>query len=668
VAKLALLIGNESYDDPRLASLSAPAGDVHALKTALKDPKIGGFDEVTVLINASLASALRQIGTLFTNRKRDDLVLLYFSGHGVVDREGHLFLALSESLPELLLGTAIPASFIKEVMDKSSSRRQVLILDCCHSGAFERGRKGSLAAMTEATFEVNGYGREILTSSSATQYSLDGNELYGHAANSLFTRFVIQGLRTGEAAPGKELITLEQLYHYAHDRVIQQTPGMTPQRWVDRQQGTLIIARNPNPWVQAIPPQLNALLENEDPWIREGAVRVLGNRLLRGDPTTAKGALQKLSEIRSVETHLSVQAAIDELLAATNEPSEQRQHARKQTTQAEPAQRPATDSEHAAELQGDQLEQRVSVKLDFDAKISTLAERLKALEASLMHEQEQRQWAEAERKRLESETQQLRTRYLTPPDKEVLWQAGKVFRDHTQDGTEGPQMIVIPAGTFAMGSAKTDRWRFSNEGPPHEVTFARPFALGVYAISFAEYDVFAQATGHKSPVAEKWGRDRRPVVNVSWDDASAYANWLSLQTGKPYRLPSESEWEYAARAGADSIYWWGNEIEHNRANCDGCGSKWDNQQTAPVDAFSANPFGLYQMLGNVWEWVWDCWNDRYRGAPTNGTAWIEGDCSRRVVRGGSWAMKPRHLRLTTRHWEMSDTRLNSLGFRLARRL
>ena len=131
------------------------------------------------------------------------------------------------------------------------------------------------------------------------------------------------------------------------------------------------------------------------------------------------------------------------------------------------------------------------------------------------------------------------------------------------------------------------------------------------------------------------------MINVSWEDAQSYVTWLSRETGESYRLPSESEWEYAARAGTATKYSWGNEIGVNRANCDGCGSRWDNQRTAPVGSFAPNGFGLYDMHGNVWEWVEDCWNGSYAGAPSDGGAWRSGDCAKRVLRGGSWGGNPR---------------------------
>ena len=144
-----------------------------------------------------------------------------------------------------------------------------------------------------------------------------------------------------------------------------------------------------------------------------------------------------------------------------------------------------------------------------------------------------------------------------------------------------------------------------------------------------------------------FGRGTKPVINVNWDDAQQYVAWFSKMTGQPYRLLTEAEWEYAARAGTTTAYSWGDEIGKGNANCNGCGSKWDNRETSPVGSFKPNAFGLYDMHGNVWQWVQDCYHDNYNGAPTDGSAWTSGDCSRRVLRGGAWGNFPRNLRAAT---------------------
>ena len=244
---------------------------------------------------------------------------------------------------------------------------------------------------------------------------------------------------------------------------------------------------------------------------------------------------------------------------------------------------------------------------------------------------------------------------------------GTVFRDPLKDGGEGPPMMVLPTGRFRMADLSGDG--NDNERPVHTVTINRPIAMGRYPVTFKDYDRFVAATGAERPDGKGWGRGRRPVINVNWHDAKAYATWLSAQTGKTYRLPSESEWEYAARAGTETAYSWGDEIGVNRANGGGSGSKWSNRKTSPVGSFEPNAFGLYDMHGNVWEWVEDCWHNNYEGAPSDGSAWTGGgDSDLAVVRGGSWYDDPRFLRSAVRYWFRPSIRFNFLGFRLVQDL
>ena len=237
---------------------------------------------------------------------------------------------------------------------------------------------------------------------------------------------------------------------------------------------------------------------------------------------------------------------------------------------------------------------------------------------------------------------------------------GATFRDDLRSGGAGPEMVVVPAGSFRMGG----------HHPVHQVKISAPFAVGVYEVTFAEWDacVAAGGCGRHRPDDKGWGRARQPVINVSWKDAQAYVAWLTRESGARYRLLSEAEWEYVARAGSETAYSWGHEVGRNRANCRGCGSQWDGKRTAPVGSFGANAFGLYDVHGNVWEWVEDCWNGNYEGAPTDGTAWTKGNCDTRVVRGGSWDDDPRYLRSAFRSGGPSGNRDINVGFRVARSL
>ena len=226
-----------------------------------------------------------------------------------------------------------------------------------------------------------------------------------------------------------------------------------------------------------------------------------------------------------------------------------------------------------------------------------------------------------------------------------------------------PSMVRIPGGSFSMGSNSGD----SDQQPVRRVT-VKPFAMSKYEVTFAQYDAFATATGRAKPGDRGWGRGNRPVIDVSWEDATAYARWLSKQVGQKFRLPSEAEWEYAARAGTTSEYSWGDDIGRSRANCSDCGSRWDNEQTAPVGSFAANPFGLHDMHGNVWEWTLDCYQNSYAGAPADSSAQTGGNCLSRVMRGGAFSDKPVYLRSARRWRENPSYGFDNHGFRLVQDL
>ena len=199
----------------------------------------------------------------------------------------------------------------------------------------------------------------------------------------------------------------------------------------------------------------------------------------------------------------------------------------------------------------------------------------------------------------------------------------------------------------------------------HRVTVPA-FSMGKYEVTFAQWDacVADGGCGGYRPGDSGWGRGNRPVINVSWDDIQLFIDWLNDKTGGKFRLPSEAEWEYAARAGSTTKYSWGSSIGSNRANCyEGCGDRWE--YTAPVGSFSANGWGLHDVHGNVWEWAEDCWNDSYAGSPSDGRAWESGDCGRRVIRGGSWGGEPATLRSAGRYGFSRSLRDYFLGFRLA---
>ncbi len=1255
--KLALLIGNDEYADAQLTELSVPTKDVEALERVLKRTDIGGFDDVQKLLNAPLATVTREIGAFFTHKVRDDLLVLYFSGHGLLDHRGQLYLALKDTQLNQPLGTALQASFIKDAMDTSLSQRQVLILDCCHSGAFAKGAKGVGApAITEDTFEVQGYDRAVLASSAATQLSWEGNHVGGETDKSLFTHYLVEGLETGKAAPeGGDTITVDDLFFYAQDRVVRLTPKMKPLRSVDGQ-GRIVIARNPYPVIQpaALPPEWQGLLDSSNYLARETGVQKLAGWLRSETPSQEVAATQALKalarkerdyEVRKAVTHLLETANVEEPQSAAavttpqaapprvrrgfvpgeairdyvleaklgaggfgevwrarqssldravaikimhshltedqrfqrrfrdeamalakfdhphivtvfdffasegsfflvmayvegqsladvidkrgpltqdealtimtdvldaldfahqktvihrdvkpsnilvqkdghallvdfgialimgkpritqqgthigtpeymspeqitarnldhrtdeysagcvlyemltgrppfgsqdeevphytlmerhlNTPPEPLRnlnpavdaateavvlkamakdpHARfggcgemaealravgkrrgvvPETAESTPAGKPEIEKppsppspekpglrfgvvavvvavigvliggvilwiDHRVEKAAEQAQQQAEqvtdglaekaralvakanqalankdvkeadiylrLLADFDrdhrdltrlrAELQKLKdEQNKAREAKRQAELAAQRKAEeaAQRKAAEQEREneiaellgkaetalsgqrievaedvlrQLETldrdhsalpglraqlrklkdernkeqviasllekaerafgalRLTTPPgdnafeyyrevlnmdrghaqakeglsriaerylgwaeraidqnkpekaeehlnkastvdsdyprirevrlaveqaraehrraEEEALRKAqeaarrkaeqqqrkkkiaefldnaekalsryrlveaadyvekassvdpdhpavrklrtalekasapGRAFRDVLKNGGHGPEMVVIPAGQFRMGDIQGGGG--SDEKPVHDVRIGRAFAMGKHEVTFEEYDRFVESTGHRKPSDSGWGRGKRPVINVSWDDAKAYVQWLSRETGEEYRLPSEAEWEYAARAKTDSARYWGEDADRacDYANVHDLTSQKINgfsgthhacddgyAKTAPVGRFKANGFVLKDMLGNVWEWVEDCYHDSYNGAPKDGLARTVGNCGRRVLRGGSWGNVPRSVRSAYRY-------------------
>jgi formylglycine-generating enzyme required for sulfatase activity len=213
-----------------------------------------------------------------------------------------------------------------------------------------------------------------------------------------------------------------------------------------------------------------------------------------------------------------------------------------------------------------------------------------------------------------------------------------------------------------MGSPASERGRYVDEGPRHRVTFAQPFAVSRFAATFDEWDACLADGGCNGvrPGDNGWGRGRRPVIKVSWDDAKAYVAWLARKTGRPYRLLSEAEHEYATRAGTTTPFWTGSTISTKQAN-------FNSQKSAPVDEYGPNPWGLYQLRGNVREWTEDCYRDGYKGAPTDGGPWSAAGCTKHVLRGGSWNFELATLLRSAARASYED-RDDDIGFRVARSL
>ena len=526
--RLALVIGNSDYTDPSIAQLTGPNADATTFADLLGNPAIGDF-KIEIAVNWSTEDIRLAIARLCAKRKRADLLLLYFSGHGILDVRGRLCLATKDTQREFLSATAVSASFISDEMDNSGSRRQVIILDCCHSGAFARGTKGATGTSvgTAIAFEGNGFGRTVLTATDATQFAWEGDKVVGKPQSSVFTRHLIEGLRTGGADLDNDgFISLGELYEYVYEGVLRDTPSQTPSKWAFKQQGDIILARSVRPRLSVAP------------------------------------------------------------VSKIDVPS-----------------------------------------IVIQSKASS--------------------------------------RVWQSPDRTV-------FRE-------------ILGGDSVMGGNK-----YPDERPVHKVHLST-FFMASTPVTNAQFFQFCEETkyrgGHrnfllhlhrKSLFPAEWRKPDAPVVFITWQDAKEYILWRCEKDDRDYRLPSEAQWEYGCRAGTRTVYYWGNEYNHDLLNADQI-----HQYSLPVKSYPPNPWGLFDMLGNVWEWCEDvkdvnhweqsvfyhhCRQLSQCADPVNTdpkpmfskTAKKE----HRVIRGGSWYSESRNVRPANRRGQDQSTCTKSIGFRL----
>jgi len=322
-SKFALVIANTEYQDARFAKLTAPGKDAEEFAQVLRDAELAAFQDVQVLLNERESKIRRSIAHFFADRKRDDLLLLYFSGHGIRNGQGQLFLAANDTEISILEATGIPADFITYAMNNSRSQRQLLILDCCNSGAFAHGSKSASAvgkSMGIATaFEGSGFGRVVLTATDATQFAWEGDKVIGDTQKSVFTHFLIEGLKGDADRDGDGRIHVDELYDYAYEQVVRRTPKQTPGKWSYKQQGDIVLRENLKPRdvkPAPLPSELFYYLEHPSSGVRSTGVQEL-IRLLDGKHLgLARAAQEKLREIAATDDSLTLRkTATDTLIA-----------------------------------------------------------------------------------------------------------------------------------------------------------------------------------------------------------------------------------------------------------------------------------------------------------------------------------------------------------------
>ncbi|MEO0987161.1 MAG: SUMF1/EgtB/PvdO family nonheme iron enzyme [Cyanobacteria bacterium J06639_14] len=561
MVKVALLIGISEYGEG-LSDLPGTQEDLQVMQRVLKNPQIGDFDTVSVLHNPNRTDMERAIEMLFAEeRRRDDLVLLYFSGHGVKDDEGTLYFATTitekNSRGDILISTTVRASALQYYMNQGRSKRQVLILDCCFSGAFAQDMKAKSDVSIDVKEQLGGEGRVVLTSSRATQVS------YEKEGASIYTRYLVKGLETGAADRDKNgLITADELHEYTKNKVQEVSHNMQPEIYAVREGYKIIIARSP---------QKNANL-----------------------PTPSK--VSERTKTRQTELSQSIKELLKEPLILP-------------------------------ELSGTEK---------FEFKVIVIDNKGE----EIIHCQ----------------------RY------------SQCFIERIENITI--EMVVIPGGTFLMGSPK--KHASLNELPTHLVK-VKPFLMSKFPITKSQWRAIASLPKIHCDLQfrpSRKGSKLHPVVNVSWYDAMEFCARLSKKSGQKYRLPNEAEWEYACRAYTETPFYFGQTITSDLANYDGTHIYHSEpkgimrNQTTTVGNFSfANFFGLFDMHGNVWEWCMDNWHEDYQGAPDDGIAWLDSDDSQiRVLRGGSWVNAPMFCRSTSRISDISDNNSENVGFRVVRML
>jgi formylglycine-generating enzyme required for sulfatase activity len=608
---VALLIGNQSYTS-EIGRLGNPHNDIALLEQALKGLR---FD-VTTVRDAGLAALHRAVNA-YARRVRaagpDVVGFFYYAGHGAADEAGTNYLipvdARSAEEVELWDQSLRLREITRKLKVEAGNAKHFVVFDACRN-TLKLRKAGSRAIVESRGFvpvrEESGMLIAYATAEGALASDVGADS--GPYARVLAEEIV---------KPGIEAVTMFRTVQLRVREAIGQEPWIGFSALGGVHLGDLAPDQAKSPPVTQAPAAPFSLSEAERQQLESAeAVRIC----------------------REVEgmSNLSLLGVLA--------------------------------GRHKGTLAGDCIAARIEELRRAEAAKTKAEERL----ALLQRQEEERKRGEAEAKRKAEEEQARRDPALS-----VRPGSGESFRDCP----ECPEMVVVPAGSFMMGSSESEAGRDSGEGPQRRVTIARPFAVGKFEVTRGQFAAFVRETGRSvsdkcwtyegGESQERSGRsfrnpgfeqdDRHPAVCVSWDDASAFVGWLSRKTGKPYRLLSEAEWEYAARAGTTTRYAFGDTISKSQA-------QFSAKQTVEVGTFASNAWGLHDMHGNVVEWVEEAWHPKYHGAPVDGSVWPGGDLSLRVLRGGSWGSNPVFLRSAVRDRDRPTFRCDIIGFRVSRTL
>jgi formylglycine-generating enzyme required for sulfatase activity/uncharacterized caspase-like protein len=697
-SKFALVIANTEYQDASFAKLTAPGKDAEEFAQVLREPELAAFDDVQILLNEGESKTRRSIARFFTDRKRDDLLLLYFSGHGVRNEQGQLFLAANDTEINILEASGIPADFVTYSMNNSRSQRQLLILDCCNSGAFAHGSKSASGvgkSMGIATaFEGSGFGRVVLTATDATQYAWEGDKVIGDTQKSVFTHFLIEGLK-GEADINSDgRIDVDELYDYAYEQVVRRTPKQTPGKWSYKQQGDIVLRENLQPREvkpAPLPSDLLELLSHSNSSVRRVGIQDLISLLDGKHLGLARAAQDKLREIAAEDDSLTIRKTAGETLlghgfslevpAPVEIPGDKQREGFK-------IEKPVVKPARSPEPLKPSVEKKAKPNLNYRI-LGGIAGGVILIALCI--------WGSAtllnnfplfapEATRTSQPTQPIASSSETSlPSTPVLGIGSTII------GVDGMTLLYVPGGEFTMGSdaddalAECQKFRsdcqrswFTDEEPPHPVD-VNAFWIDQTEVTVRMYYLCVEEGVCKEPTSKEsythssyYGNgdyDNYPVIYVDWNMAKTYCEWVDR------RLPTEAEWEKAARGTDANIYPWGNEFDGLRVNfCDkNCAFDWADKSsddgfadTSPVGNYSngASPYGALDMVGNVWESV----SSLYQPYPYSAEDGRENlnSSDARVLRGGSWLDDDGNVRSAVRLRFGPTLSNDNIGFRCSR--
>ncbi|MEL6779489.1 MAG: SUMF1/EgtB/PvdO family nonheme iron enzyme [Cyanobacteria bacterium J06597_16] len=661
--KIALLIGVGDFGTG-LSPLRCPKNGVAALRTILNDPALGGFDEVVTLINPGVGEMRSRICEVFAQLTKQDLVLFYFTGHGIKDMTGNFYLTTAQS--QLFqngrpnAGTAVEAAFLRREISNAFASRKVIILDCCFGAAFADGFLSMNDNSIDLEAQLGGKGWCVLTSSTSAKYALEkeGEDL------SVYTRYLVEGIKTGAAAPdGQDVISALSLHEYVQAQVKVAAPAMEPAIFNGAQGYDIVIAKAQVDNAQRYRKQVRKKIKDGE--IGPAGMAVLAQWQHRlGLSTEQAKAIEAeiLQPYKERQRHLALYTQALEAEKGYAYPLD------------EGAVQNLSELQRLLQLRSEDI-QRVEQQV-LGRHLRSAPHQIPSQTPSQIPSQCLIQISTppaqtlalrpiaVQRKSLKFETVQI-----DPQGKTVsrIGCESVAFTESVADGVT-LEMVCIPGGSFVMGAPAGEEGACEGEWPQQEVSVPE-FWMGRTVITRSQWQVFLnrdRTSHHPNAILSA---PRRPVENVFWTDAVEFCQWLSQRSGRTYQLPSSAQWEYACRAGTTTPFYFGDTLTPALANYNGNYAYGQGrrgvyrQQTTAVGSFPPNAFGLYDMHGNVWEWCVDGWHS----LPT-----VENERDRiqqlsskkKFLRGGSWSYLPTNCRSAYRLNYPFHNRIDDTGFRV----